>query len=216
MTPSRACAHSSRPRSAGRSPRWAAWLGASLAAGCASAPLPPPARVVERAKAAATYSASLRVSLKGPQFRGRTRVLLGFRRPASLRIEIPGPAGPRLVAVTKDGALAAVFPAARAIFRGRADAADLDALLGVGLAPEELIDLLVGVASPRLRSYQARWGAALPREIRAVLPDGSRLRATVDEAEADLSLRDEAFATPGHEGFREVDAAEARRLWGGR
>ncbi len=171
--------------------------------------------MAERARAAATYSASLRVALKGPEFRGRTRVLLGFRRPDALRIEIPGPAGPRLVAVTKDGVLAAVFPADRAIFRGRADAADLEALLGVALAPGELIDLLVGVPSPRLRSYQARWGATLPREIRAVLPDGSRLRATVDEAEADLPLPDEAFAPPPHEAFREVDAAEARRLWGG-
>ncbi len=215
MTPSRACARS-KPHRARRSPRCLAWLGASVAAGCASVPLPPPARVADRAKAAATYSASLRVSLKGPEFRGRTRVLLGFRRPDALRIEIPGPAGPRLVAVTKDGALEAVFPADRAIFRGRADAADLEALLGVGLDPAELIDLLVGVPSPRLRSYQARWGAALPREITAVLPDGSRLRATVDEAEADLSLPDEAFVAPGHDAFREVDAAEARRLWGGR
>ena len=172
--------------------------------------------MAERARAAATYSASLRVSLKGQQFRGRTRVLLGFRRPHSLRIEIPGPAGPRLIAVTKDGALAAVFPADRAVFRGRADAEDLEALLGVALAPAELIDLLVGVPSPRLRSYEARWGPALPREIRTVLPDGSRLHAKVDEAEADLPLPDQAFATPGHEGFREVDAAEARRLWGGR
>ncbi len=177
--------------------------------------MPPPARVAERARAAATYSASLRVSLKGPEFRGRTRVLLGFRRPDALRIEIPGPTGPRLVAVTKDGVLAAVFPADRAIFRGRADAADLEALLGVALAPGELIDLLVGVPSPRLRSYQARWGATLPRDIRAVLPDGGRLRATVDEAEADPPLPEEAFTPPRHEAFREVDAAEARRLWGG-
>ena len=109
MTPSRACARS-KPHRARRSPRCLAWLGASVAAGCASVPLPPPARVADRAKAAATYSASLRVSLKGPEFRGRTRVLLGFRRPDALRIEIPGPAGPRLVAVTKDGALEAVFP----------------------------------------------------------------------------------------------------------
>jgi hypothetical protein len=172
--------------------------------------------VAERAKAAACYSGSLRVSLKGPDLRGRTRVLLGFRRPDALRIEIPGPTGPRLVAVTRDGALAAVFPADRAVYRGEATAAALDALLGVALAPEELIDLLVGVPSPRLRSYEARWGPALPREITAVLPDGSRLKATVEDAQTGIDLPEQAFEAPLHDSFRVVDAAEARRLWGGR
>ena len=182
---------------------------------CASVPLPSPA-VMAEARATVTYSGSLRVSLDGPQFRGRTRVLLGFRRPDALRIEIPGPTGPRLVAVTKDGGLTAVFPGDRAIFRGRATAAELESLLGVGLAPEELIDLLVGAPSPRLRSYEARWSRALPRDITAVLPDGTRLRARVDDSETGLDLRDAAFEAPRHEAFREVDAAEARRLWGGR
>ncbi|HVQ30573.1 MAG TPA: hypothetical protein VMV21_13380 [Vicinamibacteria bacterium] len=166
------------------------------------------------AKATVTYSGSLRVSLNGPQVRGRTRVLLGFRRPDSLRIEIPGPTGPRLVAVTKEGALTAVFPGDRAIFQGRATAAELESLLGVSLAPEELIDLLVGVPSPRLRSYEARWSRVLPREITAVLPDGTRLHARVDDSETGLDLRKEAFEAPAHEAFRAVDAAEARRLWG--
>jgi hypothetical protein len=182
---------------------------------CASVPLPSPA-VMAEARATLTYSGSLRVSLDGPQFRGRTRVLLGFRRPDALRIEIPGPTGPRLVAVTKDGGLTAVFPGDRAIFRGRATAAELESLLGVGLGPEELIDLLVGAPSPRLRSYEARWSPTLPRDIEAVLPDGTRLRARVDDSETGLVLRDEAFEAPRHEAFREVDAAEARRLWGGR
>lgn len=189
-------------------------LGAS-GVGCASVPLPSPA-VVAEARATVTYSGSLRVSLSGPQFRGRTRVLVGFRRPDAIRIEIPGPTGPRLVAVTKDGALTAVFPGDRAIFQGRATAAELESLLGVSLAPEELIDLLVGVPSPRLRSYEARWSRALPRQITAVLPDGTRLRARVDEAETGLDLQAEAFQAPRHEAFRAVDAAEARRLWGGR
>jgi hypothetical protein len=183
--------------------------------GCASVPLPSPA-VVAEARAAVTYSGSLRVSLSGPQFRGRTRVLIGFRRPDALRIEIPGPTGPRLVAVTKDGALTAVFPGDRAIFEGRATATELESLLGVGLLPEELIDLLVGAPSPRLRSYEALWGRALPRQVTTVLPDGTRLRARVDEAETGLDLPAAAFQAPPHEAFRAVDAAEARRLWGGR
>jgi len=204
-----------RPRGAGPATA-AAGLLALAAAGCATASLPPPAPVLAAARAAPTYRASLSVSLKGPDLRGRTRVLLGFRRPDQLRIEIPGPTGPRLVAVTRDGRLAAVFPGERAVFRGEATAADLEALLGVGLSPEELIDLLVGVPSSRLRSYEARWGPALPREITAVLPDGTRLKAKAEDPEAGVALPDAAFRPPPHAGYREVDAAEARRLWGAR
>ncbi len=120
------------------------------------------------------------------------------------------------MAVAREGRLVAVFPAERAVFEGEATPEALDALVGVALSPEELIDLLVGVPSSRLRSYHARWGAVLPREITAELPDGSRLVAKVDEAEADLSLPAAAFASPPHDGYRRVDADEARRLWGSR
>jgi len=78
------------------------------------------------------------------------------------------------------------------------------------------MDLLVGVASPRLRSYRAGWAGVVPRRIEAVLPDGSRLSATVEEADLDPTLGAAAFADPPHEGYRRVDADEARRLWGGR
>jgi 4-diphosphocytidyl-2-C-methyl-D-erythritol kinase len=166
-------------------------------AGCAGAGLPPPAAVVDRARGAATYSASLRVRLDGPEFRGRARVLVGFRRPDSLRIELPGPAGARLVAVARQGRLEAAFPPERAVYRAPATAEELERLLGVSLAPEELIDLLVGVPSPRLRGYRARWGPELPREIEALLPDGSRFRARVEDPRTGLALPDAAFARPG-------------------
>lgn len=188
---------------------------ALLCGACASAGLPGPG-VAERARGASTYSASLRASLRGPELRGRTRVLLAFRRPDALRLEIPGPTGARLVAVAREGRLVAVFPAERAVFEGPATPAALDALVGVALSPEELIDLLVGVPSSRLRSYRARWGPELPREILAELPDGSRLVARVDEAEADTELPAAVFAPPPHGGYRAIDADEARRLWGSR
>ncbi len=76
-----------------------------------------------------------------------------------------------------------------------------------------MIDLLVGVGSPRLRAYRARWGPVLPAEIEATLPDGSRLKARVEEAEAGIDLPAAAFAEPTHAGYRRVDAEEARRLW---
>jgi hypothetical protein len=188
---------------------------ALLGGACASAGLPGPG-VAERARVASTYSASLRASLRGPDLRGRTRVLLAFRRPDALRLEIPGPTGARLVAVASKGRLIAVFPAERAVFEGSATPEALSALVGVALSPEELIDLLVGVPSPRLRTYRARWGPALPREIEAELPDGSRLVAKVDEAEADSPLPAAAFAPPPHGGYRAIDADEARRLWSAR
>jgi hypothetical protein len=171
---------------------------------------------VQRAAAARSYSGRLRVTLKGPEMRGRTAALLGFRRPAALRLEIPGPAGPRLVAVARDEALTAVFPGERAVFRGEATADGLLDLLGVPLSPAEVMDLLVGTPSPRVRDYRARWGPSFPRELQATLPDGGRLKVTVESATLDPDLPDAAFAEPPHEGFRPVDAAEARRLWGAR
>jgi hypothetical protein len=177
---------------------------------------PPPPRAAETAAAAGVYSGDLRVSVKGEAVRGRSRVLVAFRRPSAVRLEIPGSAGARLLAVVRDEHLTAVFPAHRAVFEGAATPAGLDALLGVALAPNELMDILVGVTPPRLRSYRASWGERLPERIEAVLPDGTRLKATVEDAEIGLSLPAAAFEFPPHPGYRPVDAAEARRLLGGR
>jgi outer membrane lipoprotein-sorting protein len=191
-------------------------LSALTLGACASAPLAPPADVALRAAAARTYSGRLRVTLKGPELRGRTAAILGFRRPDALRIEIPGPTGARLVAVAQGEALTAVFPAERAVFRGEATAEGLLDLLGVALSPAEVMDLLVGAPSPRVRDYRARWGPSLPRELQATLPDGGRLKVAVESVTLDPDLPDAAFAEPPHEGYRAVDAAEARRLWGAR
>lgn len=205
-----------RPRSSGRSPypRLLLSLLAALGAARCAAPLAvPPATVVERARLVPSYSSRLSVSLRGPDLRARTRVLLAFRRPDALRIEVPGPTGARLIAVAEGGRLWAVFPGERAVYTGAAHAEDLESLLGVALAPPEVMDLLTGLASPRLRSYRARWGAALPRQIDATLPDGARLKVSVEDAEAPAALGEAAFAEPPHEGYRPIDADEARMLW---
>jgi hypothetical protein len=203
------------PRAA-RVPEVSALLVTLVASACAGGLRPASPEVAARARDARTYSARLRVSLRGPEFRARTPVLLGFRRPDALRLEVPGPAGARLIAVTRAGTLLAVFPGERAVFSGPATEGELQALLGVGLTPAEMMDLLVGVGSPRLRSYRTGWKGAVPSRIEAVLPDGSRLNATVEEADLDPALAEAAFADPPHQGYRPVDAAEARRLWGGR
>ena len=184
-------------------------------AACATARLPPPG-VAESAAAAVSWSGSARVSVKGSDLRGRSRVLMAFRRPDAMRIEIPGPAGARLVAVIRAGRLTAVLPAERAFLESAASATDIEALLGVALSPTELMDVLVGKAPAGLRDYRAQWGETLPRRVEAVLADGTRLDARVDEAEKDVSLPEAAFEPPPHPGYRPVDAAEARRLLGGR
>ena len=186
-----------------------------VGAGCAAARLPP-AGVAESAAAAASWSGSARVSVKGSELRGRSRVLMAFRRPDALRIEIPGPAGARLIAVIRAGRLTAVLPADRAYLESAASADDLEALLGVALEPAELMDVLVGRAPVGLRDYRAQWGEALPKRVQAVLADGTRLDARVDEAEKDVALPEAVFEPPPHPGCRPIDADEARRLLGGR
>lgn len=189
----------------------------ALAALAACAPPPPPSpEVVARAAASRSYTSQLKVSLNGPQGRGRLRVLLAFRRPDALRIEVPGPAGARLVAVARGDELTAVFPADRAAFLGRTTAADMEALLGVSLTPVEVMDLLLGIPSPRIRGQSVRWGPVLPREVRGLLPDGARLRVVVEDADPDVPLPDAAFAAPRRDGYRLVDAEEARELLAGR
>ncbi len=213
MTPRAFCTRSSSRR---RRPLPEIAVVALLAASACAKASPPPPELVQRAAALPSYSASLRVSVKGRDLRGRSRALVAFRRPDALRIEIPGPAGARLLAVARGGRLVAVLPPDRAVLESGATPAELEALIGVALAPGELMDLLVGVPPLGTREYDVRWGRALPRRIEAVLADGTRLRVTVDEADSGADLGEAAFGPPPHEGYRMVDADEARRLLGGR
>jgi hypothetical protein len=190
-------------------------LAALVSGACASASLPPPS-VMQEARLAASFSASLHVSLKGKDVRARARALVAFERPDALRVEVPGPSGARLIAVSHDGWLVAVFPGERAVFRSDASAASFEALLGIALTPLEVMDLLVGAPSPRLRSYDARWGARSPRQIEAGLPDGGTLKLAVEDAELGAPVPSAAFAEPAHDGYRAIDAREARSLWGAR
>lgn len=193
--------------------RLVALVGAGLLAACAGL-TPPPAGAPERARAARTYSASLRVSLKSATLRGRARAVIAFSRPDALRLELPGPTGVRCVTVAAGARLTAVFPADRARFEGGSTAEEMEALLGVRLTPGELMDLLVGVPSPRVTDYRASWGERLPRRLSATLDDGSRIEAVVESAELDPELPAAAFEEPGSAGYRRVEAAEARRLLG--
>ena len=127
---------------------------------------------------------------------------------------LPGPTGARCIAVAHGPALVAVFPSERAVWRGAATAGEMKSLLGVGLAPAELMDVLVGVGGPRLRAYRASWGQAVPRRLEATLDDGSRLTAIVESADLEPDLPEAAFAEPESTGWRIVEAGEARLLLG--
>jgi hypothetical protein len=189
-----------------------ALAGLGLAA-CATAVRVPPPDVAAHARDATSYSATVRVDLRGPDIRGRARVFVGLERPDALRIELPGPTGPRLLAVARGDVLVAVFPGDRAVFTSPATAAEMESLLGVALTPGELFDLLVGRSPARLLRYEALWGASLPREVRAAFPGGARLTARIEDAEMNPSFGPGVFEPPAHAGFRVVDAQEARNLW---
>ena len=204
----------SRPSSSAshrRHPELAAIALLVAASGCATARLPAPA-VVEQARAASSWSGSLRVSVRGEDLRGRSRALVAFRRPDKVRIEIPGPTGARLVAVTRDGRLHAVLAADGARLESPATPGELEALIGIELAPNELMDVLLGTAPPGVRTYRADWGHTLPRRVRAELLDGTRLDARIDEAETGLDLPEAAFDPPRCHNCRQIDAKEARHL----
>jgi hypothetical protein len=190
--------------------------GALVQTACASAFTPPVAGAPEAARVAMSYSSSLRVALKSPSLRARTRALVAFHRPDALRVEIPGPLGPRLVAVARLGQLTAVFPGDRCVFTGEASADAFASLLGIALDPSEIMDLLVGVSSRKLRAYRAGWGPELPNAIEATLPDGGRLKVQVLDADLGPNLGSRAFEAPLSEGYRAVTADEARALWSAR
>ena len=192
--------------------RGTAALLALLAGACASVPVAPPAARA-RARAVEVYSARLRVSLRGPELRARTALLVGFVRPDALRLELPGPTGARLIAVARDGRLTAVFPAERAVLQDVASSTTLRHLLGVELEPRDIMDLLTGSVPPRLRACSITWGAVLPRKLDLTLPDGAHLALTVEDPQVEVALPAHAFDEPPHAGFREVSAEEARRLW---
>ena len=81
--------------------------------------------------------------------------------------------------------------------------------------PTELMDLLVGVPSPRLRSYRARWGAAVPKQIEATLPDGGPARGEGGRGGGGRRpARGRLRRRRPHAGFRSIEADEARRLVG--
>jgi hypothetical protein len=189
-----------------------ALAGSLTAAACASVRLPTP-EVRESARTATYYSARLSVGSNGPRGRLRATVLAAFARPGSLRIELPGPGGARLVVVAAGGQLVAVFPGERAVFEGRSTAEDVEAVLGVALTPEEIMDLLVGIPGPRIADARITWGERFPRRVSGRLADGTSLVVKTQAIETPARLPEMAFSAPPHAAYRSIDADEARNMW---
>lgn len=188
-------------------------LAAALLLGACHSLGPPPPRVAEQARGALSLSARLRVSLRGPQTRGRATALVACRRPDALRVEVPGPSGPRLTLVAAAGRVLAAFPGDRAYWEGEATAGSLEALLGVALTPAEVMDLLLGVPPASVRDYRGSWGRSVPRKVTASLADGSRLTVVVEDAEVGGELPLRAFEDPPHAGYRLLTREELQGLW---
>ena len=195
-------------------PKKAAALPALLfVAGCASRSAPPTPEVAQAARSLQSFSADLSVKVGGRVHAPRNTVLVGFRRPDRLRLEVPAPGSARLILVARDGVLTAVFPRARAVFEGPADRQVLGDIIGVALAPSDVMDFLVGVAPPSVIDYSAQWGPALPHRVRGQLEDGTRLDVKVVDPSPGATIADKAFEPPPHKGYRQIAAAEARELW---
>jgi hypothetical protein len=189
-----------------------AFLTTSLL-GCATTRVPPPAELVLKVQSTITYTAELRVSLRGKDIRGHAPLVVGFTRPDRVRLEMPGPSGARFVMVANGKTLTAVFPGARAVFSGDSGADTLARITGVRLSAAGIMDMLVGKAPPEALNYRAEWDPSSVRRVRCSLSDGTALDVRVKGPEIGRAISEEAFLPPPHAGYRSVSAAEARDLW---
>jgi hypothetical protein len=184
-----------------------------LGARCAGRSAAPSPDVADAARVLTSYSANLAVKMGGRKHAPRSTVMVGFRRPDRLRIEMPGPGGARLILVARNDVVTAVFPKSRAVFEGKADRQVLGDITGVALAPTDVMDFLVGVQPPSVTEYSASWGPVLPKQVKGKLEDGTHLDVKVNEPSPGATLAERAFEPPPHERYRRIDAAEARELW---
>ena len=207
-----------------RGPRLAlARRAAARRRGCAALRPSPPAAVAAAARAAPLLQrAASASSLRGPELRARTRVLARLPPARRAAHRDPGPRGraPRRGGGGGDGCWAVLPRRARGLRGAARTRADLEALLGVALAP------VGGDGPPGRRAsaaacapIEARWGAALPAPGRAPrCPTAPASTATVDDAEARRRrCPDRPPSTePPHDGLpHDRRRRGAPRCWGG-
>ena len=130
-----------RPCGAGRRLATAA-AALVLLGGCASAR---PTSRVQGPEGARGYRALFRGETDGPAGKERFRMAAALLPPDRLRLEFSGPVGgPRLVVAVDGATVMAILPSERAYDSEPAGAAVLDRILGLPLAPAQLVALLTG------------------------------------------------------------------------
>jgi outer membrane biogenesis lipoprotein LolB len=148
---------------ASRLARAACVIASLLAAACgpkrlalpadAGSPLPDLQAIhdsVSRAcRGARTLTAELALSGHAGQTRLRGRVVAGFERPASMRLEGLAPLGPpAFILVSRGGEATLLIPREERVVRGASPEDVLGALTGVALAPADLLAVLTGCVVP--------------------------------------------------------------------
>lgn len=136
---------------------------AVLISGCAArtltlptdpgAPLPDFAQVHSQSTAACagvrTMTAEIGLSGRAGDQRLRGRIIAGFERPSSMRLEAVGPLGRRVFTLAGSGQAATLFFESESrILRNERPEAILQALTGVNLAPGDLQAILTGCVVP--------------------------------------------------------------------
>jgi hypothetical protein len=107
------------------------------------------AQVSSACAGARTLTAELALSGRVGEERLRGRVIAGFARPASMRLEAPAPFGAHVfILVARGNSATLLRPRESLILRNAAPEAILGALTGVSLAPADLQAILTGCVVP--------------------------------------------------------------------
>jgi len=130
----------------------------------------------------AGLSASGQITLRGPDGRFGTKVVLGVARPDSLRIEIPDGGGLRFLLVCRNGTLRADLPRDGVVFEGPANREVMHRLFGIDLEPEALVRAILG-ASPDGFSVRWRFDRSMPTQVTIEGPDATQLSLRLDDPE---------------------------------
>lgn len=168
-----------RRPSVGRAPHLVAGVGVAVTLGaCAPAPLRLPvgpglpfpefreASTAARStcRTVRTWTAEIAIGGRSGSARLRGRVLAGLARPERLRLEGLAPFGaPVFILVADEDGATLWVPRERRVLRHPSTGAILDALAGVALEPDELLDLVTGCVAAgdavAGRVYPGGWSA---------------------------------------------------------
>ena len=115
------------------------------------------AQLSESCRGVRTLRGVLGLSGRAGDQRLSGRVIAGFERPSSMRLEAVAPFGqPLFYLAARDGAATLLFPRESRILRDASPAAILGALTGVALAPADLQAVLTGCVVPLPRATGGR------------------------------------------------------------